>query len=209
MKKKRVLWKFVLGLFLVIGAGNQRPMDTVDVLAVLAGLALIGWGVAGLLRGRRGSPAPAPEPAPTTLPDDHTLHKEEYKVIGCSYHKDSFARLQTANPDYRMSRKKLVESGLADTRIFHYTYANKPVDLQLDTTDQFGKDRVMVLIAGQLVGYLTEEDDDHVLEVLQHASVKYITAKVTGGEYRIVCADGKKKKNSDPNDVRLRIGYSV
>lgn len=59
MNKKRVLWKFVLGLFFVIGAGNQRPMDTVDVLAVLAGIALIGWGVAGLIPKRRRAAAPA------------------------------------------------------------------------------------------------------------------------------------------------------
>lgn len=70
MKKKRVLWKFILGLFLVIGAGGQKPMDMVDVACVLIGLGLVGWGVSGLIPKREKSAAPAQESAPQTSQDD-------------------------------------------------------------------------------------------------------------------------------------------
>lgn len=61
MEKKHTLWKFALGLFLIIGAGGQRPMDAVDFIGVLAGLALVGWGVLGLIR-KRGPAQPAAMP---------------------------------------------------------------------------------------------------------------------------------------------------
>lgn len=146
---------------------------------------------------------------PTTLPDDHTLHKEAYKTIGMTYHQASFARISTANPDWRKSKKAIMESDSVNHPIYHYSYANKPVDLKVDPTDQFGKDRIMVFIAGQHVGYLPEEDSLHVGEILKYCSIKYITAKVTGGDFRVVYNDGVEHKGSDPLNVSIHIGYSV
>ena len=146
---------------------------------------------------------------PTTLPDDHTLHKEAYKTIGMQYHQDSFARISTADPDWRKSKKAILETYPDVRKIYHYSYVNKPVDLRVDPTDQFGKDRIMVFIAGQHVGYLPEANSLHVGEILRYCSVKYITAKITGGDYRIVFRDGEEHKGTDPLEVSLHIGYSV
>lgn len=146
---------------------------------------------------------------PTTLPDDHTLHKEDYKVIGMGYHKDSFARLRVANPDWRKGKKAVMESELVNRHIVHYTFIEKPVDLRIDPTNEYGIDRIMVFIAGQHVGYLPEDDSVHVGEILHYGSIKYITAKITGGEYRIVFNDGTELKDEDPMKVSIRIAYSV
>ena len=146
---------------------------------------------------------------PTTLPSDHALHKDDFTVVGMTYHPQSFARLQVANPDWRTAKKKILETGLAGKAIYHYTYINKPVTLKLDPTNRYGTDRVMVFIAGEHVGYLSEENDAHAREILEYGSIKYITAMITGGEYRIVFNDGTEQKNSNPLRVSVRIAYSV
>lgn len=154
-------------------------------------------------------PAPAEAKGPTTLPDDHTLHKEDYKVIGVGYHKDSLARLQEANPDWRKGKKALMDAGLVNTHIYHYSYIEKPVDLRVDPTNKYGVNRIMVFVAGQHVGYLPEDDSVHVNEILHFGSIKYISARITGGEYRIVFNDGTDQKYTGPVEVRVRIAYSV
>lgn len=146
--------------------------------------------------------------APKTLPADHGLHKEDFKVVGIVYHLPAIARLQEANPDWKMARAKVAASELVNKPIFHYSYVNKPVDLRIDQSNEHGVDRVMVFVAGQHVGYLPE-DDGHAAEILRFGSIKYITAKISGGEYRIVSADGSEIKNSTQPSVSVRIAYSV
>ena len=207
--KKPVLWKIVLGALIVIGAGSRSPMDTLDVFGVLAGLGLVAWGVAGLFRGQRSSSASAQEPKPTTLPDDHTLHKEEFAVVGMTYHQESIQRLQVANPQWRTAKDKLIAAGMAEKRIYHYSFINKPVVLERDASGEFGADAVKVLIAGEHVGYVSQESDHHVAEILQYGSVKYITARITGGEFKIIHEDGAVWENEDALRITLHVGYSV
>lgn len=60
MKKKRTLWKVILGLVLVIGFGGQDPLDAADFVGVFLGLGLIGWAVVGLFpKRRKAAAAPA------------------------------------------------------------------------------------------------------------------------------------------------------
>lgn len=146
---------------------------------------------------------------PVTLPTDHTLHKEDYKVIGVVYHMDSIAKLQIANPDWRKGKKALEEAGLINRVICHYDYVTKPVKLEKDPTGEFGPNRIMVFIAGEHVGYLPEDHDLHVGEILKYGSIKYITAYITGGEYKRVSPDGEVFKNTDHVEIKIRIAYSV
>ena len=56
--KKPGLWKIVLGALIVIGAGSRSPMDILDMFGVIAGCALVGWGVAGYFRKKPAAPEP-------------------------------------------------------------------------------------------------------------------------------------------------------
>lgn len=146
---------------------------------------------------------------PTTLPEGHSLHKEDFAVVGMIYHPQSFARLQVVNPDWRKAKKTIAESDLAGKYILHYDYINKPVTLKIDTTNKYGIDRVMVYIAGEHIGYLSEDNDSHAREILEYGSIKYITARITGGEYRVVSKNGTEIKDKAPLRVSVRIAYSV
>ena len=91
--KKPGLWKIVLGALIVIGAGSRSPMDTLDVFGVIAGCALVGWGVAGYFRKKPA--APEPEPADGYRPmsggqsgPDHV----DYPFTNCGMREAPYAR---------------------------------------------------------------------------------------------------------------------
>lgn len=146
---------------------------------------------------------------PKTLPADHTLHKEDYSVVGMSYHKQAISRIQIANPNWRKSKKVILEENPAGVNMDHYSYVEKPVKLFYDREGKGGAVGVMVLIAGEHVGYIPESDKEHVREILQYGSIKYITAKISGGEYRVIYKDGTEQKGTDPMKIKVRIAYSV
>lgn len=146
---------------------------------------------------------------PKTLPADHGLHKEDYRAVGMVYHKQAISRIRSANPDWKKSKKAIMESDLVNRHINHYDYVNKPVDLVPEPTNPHDRNAVMVKIAGEHVGYIGQEYNSHVLEILKYGSVKYITAYITGGEYRIVFNDGTEQKHDDPLKINIRIAYSV
>lgn len=150
------------------------------------------------------------EPAgPKTLPADHGLHKEDYSVVGMTYHQEEIARIQVANPQWRKSKKTILEEHPEGAAIDHYSYVEKPVKLFYDREGYGGASGIMVLIAGEHVGYISTEDAEHVKEILDYGSIKYMTAKISGGDYRIVFKDGTEQKGRDPLKIKLRIAYAV
>lgn len=146
---------------------------------------------------------------PKTLPEDHGLHTEDFGVAGVQYHKAELKRLEISNPEYRASAKKNIEAGLTAKRIFRCAYVNKPVDLIPDHGVEAYRQHVMVKIAGEHVGYITDEDALHVREILKYGSVKYITARISGGDYKVVSTNGEAIKSSDYIRISVRIAYSV
>ena len=146
---------------------------------------------------------------PTTLPEDHTLHKESFKVIGMSYHAAALSRIRTANPEWRMAKKKRVETGAVQKYVWHYTYPDRPVELRVDPTNEYGQDRIMVFLAGEHIGYLPEGDSVHVGEILRFCSIKYIMASAEGGEYQWIDKNGDSTKNENPMKVTVFVGYAV
>lgn len=146
---------------------------------------------------------------PTTLPEDHGLHKEDFRVQGTYYHEAAFKRLQKANPAWRDSAKKCIEEGRVAKEIYHYDYVDRPVDLVIEDMNEYERDAVAVKIAGEHVGYISSEDRLHVVEILRYGSIKYITAKVWGGEWKAVYLNGEVVKDTAVMRVNIRIAYSV
>lgn len=150
------------------------------------------------------SPAPA-----STLPREPGLYKEDFYVAGVYYHMSSVKKLATADPYWRTSAKKIVEDGKAGQKIFHYSYVNKPVKLMPEPNNAEDKNAVIVQIAGEKVGYISRDDNVHVLEILKKGRIKYITASVRGGECKVVSLDGTSIKQDESVFISVRIAYSV
>lgn len=136
------------------------------------------------------------------------LVKEDFTVVGVHYHEDSMKKLACANEDWRKSAKTIISEGKASERIFHYSYINKPVKIVPDEKGIYDKNALMVLIAGEHVGYIPNDDTDHVKAILSSTSIKYITASIRGGEYKIVSTKGDTVKSDDRLRITVRIAYA-
>lgn len=136
------------------------------------------------------------------------LTKEDFTVVGVHYHPDSLKKLSSANPDWRKAGKTLAGEGRVMEKIYHYSYMNKPVRIEPDTAGIYRKGALMVLIASEHVGYISDEDAAHVKAILAQTSVKYISALIRGGEYKVVSENGDAVKNEEHVRISVRIAYA-
>ena len=145
---------------------------------------------------------------PPAEPEKRTLVKEDFTVVGAVYHKEEIALLKQANPDWKKSGKTLVSEGKVMQKIYHYSYVNKPVKIIPDDGSVYEKGALMVYIAGEHVGYIPDDMKDHVASILANRSIKYISAFIGGGEYKVVSNNGDAVKWDEHIRISVRIAYS-
>lgn len=115
-------------------------------------------------------------------------------------------KLACSNPDWKISKNKIIEDGRANEQIYQHTFTNKPVKL-VPEKNKHDKNAVQVFIAGELVGYISRDENVHVRSILRHNQIKYISAFISGGNWKVVCKDGTVIKNADSLHVNVRIAY--
>ena len=201
-------WKIALPALLVLGGLGGLLEKQV------AGLLLIGLGVLLFVVFSRTKPkAPVRNSQPeTVLPAVSTggkLAKEDYNVAGVRYHADSIKKLQIANEDWRKSNKTLIEEGKTSRRIYHYNFVNKPVRIEHEINSPYDENAMMVFIAGEHVGYISNDEAAHVRAVMETADVKYVTARLSGGEFKIVEDNGEFLTHTDTVRISVRIAYAA
>ena len=138
---------------------------------------------------------------------DRTLKEETFDIAGVSYYLDNLQKLACANPDYRKRGKTLAEEGQAGKRIYRYNYVYKPVKLILEDKNPHDRYAVMVQIAGEKVGYISQYQNRHVREILSKHEVKFISARISGGEYKVIAENGDTEKDSKRNYITVKIAY--
>lgn len=140
--------------------------------------------------------------------DPKSSYKEEvFCVVGVIYHLPNVNKLACANSDWRKNGKTLLANGLCGKKIFRYSYINKPVKLIPEPKNPHDKYAVMVQIAGEKVGYISQEDNRHVLEILNKRQVKFISSFISGGPYKVVSENGDAVKLEKDISIRIKIGY--
>ena len=140
--------------------------------------------------------------------DESKLVKEDFKVLGAYYHPNEIKRLQTPNPEYKKSAKTLLAEGKVNQRIYRYNYVTKPVTIAVDDGSVYRKGALKVIIAGQHIGYISDQDRDHVKSILDTKSVKYVTASIIGGGHKAVLESGKVLTFDNEVKISLRIAYA-
>lgn len=140
--------------------------------------------------------------------EERHLVKEDFNVFGLHYHPNEIKRLQNANPDWRKGGKTLAAEGKVMQKIYHYSYINKPVKIAVDDGSIYKKGALKVIIAGEHIGYIPDDDTKHVSEILKTKSVKYVTAMIKGGEYKVVSENGYVAKVEENIKISVRIAYA-
>lgn len=136
-------------------------------------------------------------------------YKEEvFYVVGVAYCIDNIKKLTCSNKDYRNSAKTNIADGLIAKKIFQYTYINKPVKLVPEPTNLHDKNAIMVLIAGEKVGYISADENMYVKNILSKCDIKFISSYISGGKYKVVSQNGHVEKEEDNIRIKIKIGYS-
>ena len=81
--------------------------------------------------------------------------------------------------------------------------------MKLILEDRNSEDRyaVMVQIAGEKVGYISREENRHVREILSRHEIKYISAFISGGDYKEILENGDIEKNTKKIYITVKIAY--
>ncbi len=159
-----------------------------------------------LFGSKKQEPPPHSVSAPASQAD-RTLKVLELRITGVNYYTKNLKNLAESNPDWRRGAKKLVEDGKAGKRIFQHNYIHKPAKLIPEPTNPHDKNAVQAVVAGELVGYVSRDDNQRVLEILKRREIKYISAFISGGPYKIVSADGTVEKAEKTIYIDYKIGY--
>lgn len=143
---------------------------------------------------------------PEIVSGDRTLKKETFAVVGVPYHIDDVMKLAVSNPDWRKNTATIKKEHDLPIRIYRYTFINKPIKLIPENKNEYDKNAVMVIIAGEHVGYIAPGSSAHVRSILAHAEIKYVTARIKGGDFKDV-AEHDVTKADTPISIRISMGY--
>lgn len=138
---------------------------------------------------------------------DRTLKEEKFEIVGVAYYLDNIQKLACSNSNYRKKGKTLAAEEPAGKRIYRYNYVYKPVKLILEDRNPNDRYAVMVQIAGEKVGYISREENRHVREILSRHEIKYISAFISGGDYKEILENGDIEKNTKKIYITVKIAY--
>lgn len=202
----RRTWFLVLAIFLIISGITYLAID------IAAGLLTAAIGVVMLI-----VRAKAPNKPQTRSASSHShyagakssrnLQTETFKVASIYYCQDGVDRLAREQPEWSMSDDEFVLSFAPGKRLYRYTYINKPVELVPEPTNTHDRNAIMVFVAGEKVGYISSSDNVHVLDILRHREIKYISSFFRGGSYKFCDTNNCVFIDSVGVTINVRIGY--
>lgn len=133
-----------------------------------------------------------------TTQENKALTTMEFQAAGSCYYTNNLNKLACPNSDY-----KKTASSTYSGRIYRYNYINKPVKLVPEPKNRYDKNAIMIIIAGELAGYVPSDLCQQVKEILSSYDIKYISAFIGGGQYKLI-SDGKIISRGE-NDLRVNI----
>lgn len=135
------------------------------------------------------------------------FQKEFFYVSGCEYYKDNIYKLAVKNAEWSSTNATIKKHEKCDTEVYRYKFVNKPVKLVPEPSNQYDENAIMVMVAGELVGYISRNDNLHVLDILNNHNVKYISSFIGGGDFKVVREDNSVIRSSNDLFVKVQIAY--
>ena len=132
---------------------------------------------------------------------ERTLKREQFQVVGIYYHMGEIGDLAEFNPEYDLAPAELLKAGKAMQKVFRYKYNKKPV--RLDQTDE----GLRVVVNDKTIGSISSDDSQRVLDLIRHKEIKFISAYIYGGPYKVVSLNCDVVPMDDQPKAKITIGY--
>lgn len=139
--------------------------------------------------------------------DDSGYTVDTFHLAGVNYYHANIKKLANLNPQWNLSAAQHLANGKAGRNVYKYNFTNAPVELVPEPKNPHDPNAVAVHIAGQLVGYISREENVYVKKLLKGHRIKYISGFIGGGEYKYIAPDGSTARGDTAISVNIRIGH--
>lgn len=112
-----------------------------------------------------------------------------YNVTGIQHYMDNILSLSYDNPDYEMSKREIIDSGMTDEKIWKYGFYGKNAEVIPEPDNPYDPKAIKVIIDGKHVGYIKSGACPHLLKVINENRVRRILCSIGGGRYKEVYED--------------------
>lgn len=137
----------------------------------------------------------------------NSIQEETFELPGTYYHKASIAKVANINPDWRKTCKTLINEEKDNKKIYRFMKTTKKAELVQEPDNPHDKNAVMVLVDGEKVGYISAEENLHVIELMKSNAIKGVSATITGGSYKIVYSEDEMEKGETGPYVEVKVKY--
>ena len=135
------------------------------------------------------------------------LQEESFDLPGTHYHKASIAKVADINPDWRKTCKALINAGKENKKIYRFLRTTKKAELVKEPDNPHDKNAVMVLVDGEKVGYISADENLHVIDIMDSGAIEEVSATISGGSYKIVYSEDEIKKGESGPYVEVKVKY--
>lgn len=122
-------------------------------------------------------------------------NKETHKVAGITYRLDAFLELGEENPDYKMTKREIIDEGMTDQRIWKYDFYPVNVELVPEPENPHDPQAIKVVIDGRHIGYIKSGSCAHIHNLIKSSCIEKIDVKMGGGKYKCICEDYDENGN--------------
>lgn len=112
-----------------------------------------------------------------------------YNVTGIQHYMDNVLSLSYDNPDYEMSKREIIDSGMTDEKIWEYGFYGKNVEVIPEPDNPYDPRAIKVIIDGKHVGYIKSGACPRLLKVINEKRIRRILCSIGGGRYKEVYED--------------------
>lgn len=138
----------------------------------------------------------------TATTPSRKLHEEVFFAAGTHYCTENINKLACANPDWKSRSNSLIGKP-----VYKYNFIHKPVKLIPEPQNPSDPNAVMVVIAGEKVGYISRDENLRVLSILQRGEIKYISSFISGGDYKVISKNGDVFRDQKSISIKVKIAY--
>ena len=135
-------------------------------------------------------PPPSKASAPVETAEGRPAY-ENFHLAGLAHYADAIDRLASENYTYDCTKRDLVDLYEDDdwTRIWEFEYPSKPVELVPEPENEFDKNAVKVILAGEHIGYIKKASCSRVKNLLNSGTVTGLRVELTNGRYKDLSAE--------------------
>lgn len=214
-KKKKSGWLWGIGLFCSFGAAAMAPSNIAAAFfyAVAATFCFSCIVIKKKMTeanqkapvipdaDKRGKAIPGKTVPKQEAPAELNYDEKTYRVTGIEHYSDNLMEIAVPNTDYDLTKKEIIDYGMADEYIWEYKFYPSKLELQPEPDNPYDPNAIQVLIDDRLVGYIKKGSCKHLLNVIAQDRFMGATCKIGGGRY--------KRVDEEYDDERDRSTYSL